>query len=358
MTSRTSTMSAFRSLSAAMLKGFARDRAAVFFALVFPLMFLFLFGGVFADQGRSRSEVVLVGDVPVLTHLPAEAKRAFDEIFTTSTTTDLDSALRKVRDGDVDAAVLMDGKTLVVRYSDADRVQSAQTRGALQAFVDQSNLGPEPPTTLFRAERVEDKALKTIQFVTPGLLGWAVAMSAAFGAAATLQGWRQSKLLRRLQLAPVRVRTIVAARIGVTVLIALVQFTVFVGLATALFGLRLTGYWWMALPLLVSGTLAFMSVGLLAGAVARTAEGAVNMANFIVLPMAFLSGSFFPLEGAATWLQTLSQLLPLRHLNDGMLDVMVRGQGPAAVLEPGGILLAFAIVLTALAARLFRWESS
>ena len=52
------------------------------------------------------------------------------------------------------------------------------------------------------------------------------------------------------------------------------------------------------------------------------------MANFLVLPMAFLSGSFFPLDGARRWLQTVSKALPLRHLNDGMLDVMVRGDGP------------------------------
>ena len=47
--------------------------------------------------------------------------------------------------------------------------------------------------------------------------------------------------------------------------------------------------------------------------------------------MAFLAGSFFPLDGAPPWLQGLSHLLPLCQLNDGMLDVMVRGEGP-----PGG----------------------
>ena len=50
--------------------------------------------------------------------------------------------------------------------------------------------------------------------------------------------------------------------------------------------------------------------------------------------MAFLSGSFFPLDGSPQWLQVTSQLLPLRHLNDGMLDVMVRGDGPSAALAP------------------------
>jgi ABC-2 type transport system permease protein len=82
------------------------------------------------------------------------------------------------------------------------------------------------------------------------------------------------------------------------------------------------------------------------------------MANFIVLPMAFLSGSFFPLDGAPGWLQAVSQALPLRHLNEGMLDVMVRGDGPSAAWAPMGILLGFTLVLAGLAARLFRWETA
>jgi len=72
--------------------------------------------------------------------------------------------------------------------------------------------------------------------------------------------------------------------------------------------------------------------------------------------MAFLSGSFFPLDGAPQWLQTVSQALPLRHLNEGMLDVMVRGEGPSAALAPIGVLALFAVVVTLVAARLFRWE--
>jgi ABC-2 type transport system permease protein len=181
-------------------------------------------------------------------------------------------------------------------------------------------------------------------------------MSAAFGAAATLQGWRQSKLIRRLQLAPVSTRTVVGARVSVTVGIALTQMAIFIGLGYAAFGLRLTGSWWMSIPLLVVGTLCFMSLGLLAGAITKTTEGAVAAANFMVLPMAFLSGSFFPLDGAPEWLQTVSLALPLRHLNDGMLDVMVRGEGPGAALAPMLFLAVFASVVTLIAARLFRWD--
>jgi len=113
----------------------------------------------------------------------------------------------------------------------------------------------------------------------------------------------------------------------------------------------------MAVPLVACATLCFMALGLLAGAVTKTAEGAVNMANFLVLPMAFLSGSFFPLEGAPPWLQVVSKAMPLRHLNDAMLDVMVRGAGPSSALATMVILLTFAAVMTLVAARLFRWDT-
>ncbi|MGA8255663.1 MAG: ABC transporter permease [Nocardioides sp.] len=353
-------MNTFVALSVAIIKGFTRDRASVFFALIFPLMFLVLFGGIFADQTQPKVDLIAVGTVPLIDEMPDDARKAFDETFEVTATEDLAGALEEVRKGDADVAVEMSGETLVAHYTQTDQVKAAITQGALRAFVDGANVTASgaPPRFAFEAERVEDDSLSTIQFVTPGLLGWAVAMSASFGAAATLQGWRQSKLLRRLQLAPVSARTVVGARVAVTIGIALVQMAIFLGLGAAAFGLTLTGSWWVAIPTLIVGTLCFMSLGLLAGAITTTTEGAVNAANFMVLPMAFLSGSFFPLDAAPTWLQTVSNLLPLRHLNDAMLDVMVRGEGPAAALAPIGILAGFALVVTLVAARLFRWETT
>jgi len=350
----------FLALSLAILRGFLRDKSSVFFAIVFPLMFLVLFGGIFGDQTNSKIDLIQVGEVALVDDLPPEAREAFQDTFEVTESDDLDAAVAEVRNGDADVAIEMVDGRLVAHYTQTDQVKAAVTQGSLRAFVDGANVAAsgEPPTYSLEVERGEDKSLQTIEYVTPGLLGWAIAMSASFGAAATLQGWRQSKLLRRLQLAPVSTRTIVGARISVTVSVALVQMAIFLGVGAAFFGLTLTGSWWAAVPLLVVGTLCFMSVGLLAGSVTKTTEGAVNMANFLVLPMAFLSGSFFPLDAAPDWLQTLSKMLPLRWLNDGMLDVMVRGQGPGAALLPMGILATFAIVLTLVSARLFRWETS
>jgi ABC-2 type transport system permease protein len=354
------TATPFLALSFAILRGFLRDKSSVFFAIIFPLMFLVLFGGIFGDQTTSKVEMIQIGDVALIDNLPPGAKEAFDDTFEVTHSDDLDAALEEVRKGDADVAIEEQGNTLVAHYTQTDQVRAAVTQGALRAFVDGANVAASgrPPTYTLETQSVEDDSLDTIQYVTPGLLGWAIAMSASFGAAATLQGWRQSKLLRRLQLAPVSTRTVVGARVTVTVAIALTQMAIFLGLGTAAFGLQLTGAWWVSVPLLVVGTLCFMSVGLLAGSVTKTTEGAVNMANFLVLPMAFLSGSFFPLDAAPGWLQAVSHVLPLYWLNEGMLDVMVRGEPWTAALLPMAVLAAFATVLTLVSARLFRWETS
>jgi ABC-2 type transport system permease protein len=352
-------VTAFRSLAVAILKGFVRDRMAVFFSILFPLMFLVLFGGVFANQGVGRIDVEQVGAAPLIEQLPAGARTAFDDAFDVTRIADWDTAVDDVREGDTDLAIRQEGDALVVRFSQADQAKAAVAVGTMQSFVQTANQAATngPPKYEFDAGRVEDESLKTIQFVTPGLLGWAIATSATFGAAATLVQWRTTKLLRRLRLAPISTSQLVVARIGVTVSIAIGQFALFVGLGVAAFGLKLTGSWWMALPLLVCGTLAFMAMGLFAGSVSKTVEGSTGLANFLVLPMAFLSGSFFPLSDAPTWLDIVSHVLPLRYLNDGMLDVMVRGDGPSAAVLPMGILVAFAAIVVLISSRFFTWET-
>jgi ABC-2 type transport system permease protein len=348
-------VSAFRGVALALVKGFLRDRTTLFFSLLFPLMFLTLFGGVL-DFDTAQRKLVEVGEVPLLDNLSSGAQDAFKQVFDVKRSDDLEAALDEVRSGDVDVVVEQQDDQLVAHYTRTDQVGAATVQGALLSFVDAANLDAtgKPARYSFRAEQVEDESLEPIQFFTPGLLGWAIATSAAVGAAATLQGWRQSRLLDRLQLSPARPASVVSARVVVTIGIAVVQMAVFVGIAVGAFGLQLGGSWWLSVPLLVLGTLCFMTIGLLAGSLSRSAEGAVNLANFVVLPMAFLSGSFFPLDGAPGWLRTTASAFPLFHLNEGMLDVLVRGKGLSAVAAPAAYLAAFALVVGGAAVLAFR----
>jgi ABC-2 type transport system permease protein len=342
-----------------MLLGFVRDRTALFFTILFPLMFLVVFGGLMKNQGVSRSKVIEVGQVAVIDQVPAEAKAELAKVLEVTKMADPAKALDAVRKGDYAAAIEQHGDTVVVHYSAADQVRAGTVQGVFDRLVQQSNLAlsATPARLKLDAQQVEDRSLKAIQFVTPGLLGWAIATGATFGAALTLVTWRQKRILRRLRLSPVSTVSVIGARVGVSVGVALAQTAIFLGVAmTPFFGLKLSSYWWMSIPVVLVGTLAFLSIGLLAGAWAKTQEAANMIAQLVVLPMAFLSGSFFPLDGAPKWLQNVAEIFPLRHMNQALLDVMVRGKGPASVLPELGILAGFAIVVSLLAARLFRWD--
>jgi ABC-2 type transport system permease protein len=352
-------MRGLRTLARVMLVSFMRDRISLFFAILFPLFFLVLFGGIFKNQGASSIPVQQIGAVPLIDGLPQDARVEINKVFKITRNDNEAAALDTVRKGDAAAAVEQHGDQLVVHYAAADQVSSGIVQGVLNSLVQQQNLAASgrPPRYSLTSDQVEDKSLKAIQYVTPGILGWAIASGATAAAAFTLVQWRKNKLLRRLRLTPVGTGAIVTARVGVSVGIALVQTAVFIGIAQLpYFGLKLSHYWWMSIPVVIAGTLAFLSIGLLAGAIAKTEEAAALITNLVVLPMAFLSGAFVPLDFSPHWVRVVANVFPLKHLVTGTQDVLVRGKGPASVLPELGILLAFAVVLAAIAVKAFRWE--
>lgn len=347
-------MSAFKSLSIAGAKGFLRDKAALFFVLLFPLMFLVIFGLLFRDAGTDKIKIAVVGDGPVvqaLKQVPVVETQPFG---------DADSAVAKVKSGDIPGAVIEDGSDVRLRFAASDQNKSGIVNGLVSSVVDKANVAAtgQQPKFSFRPSQVEDDSLNAIQYLTPGILSWAVASAGVFGAAMTFVQWRKKQVLRRLWLAPVSPTSVLMSRVGVTLGIAIVQAVMFVGIACLpMFGLRLAGSWWLSIPVFLLGMLAFFAIGMLIGSFAKTEEAANGAAQIVVLPMAFLSGTFFPIDRAPGWLQAVSQVFPLRHMNDGMQDFLVRGKGIEALLLPGGILLGFTLVVGFIATRVFRWDS-
>jgi ABC-type multidrug transport system permease subunit len=352
-------MSSFQSLARAMFLGFRRDRGALFFTIALPLFFLLIIGGLFAKQSTPKSKVLEIGSVGVLDQMPADMRAGFEKSLKITRIADRDAALSKVKKGDYDAALEQNGDQVLIHFSAADQVKSGTAQGQVDGLVQAANQaasGRAPKYTL-QAQQVEDKSLKPIQYITPGILGWALASAGMFGASTTLVTWRTKGILRRLRLSPVPIRTLFTARVAVSLGIALVQTALFIGVATLpFFGLELTHYWWMAIPMVLAGVLAFLAIGMLIGAWAKSQEAAQGVTQMVVLPMAFLGGSFFPIDQAPRWLRVVTEIFPLRHLNDGMVKVIARGAGPASVLPEIGVLLAFALVATIIAVRVFRWE--
>lgn len=346
-------MTAFKSLSVAMFKGFFRDRVALFFTFLFPLMFLVIFGLLFRDGGAEKITVGVVGEGPVITALGETGALELEPHD------DLDEAVRKVRDGDLPAVVSQFGNTITFRYAASDETQSGTVRGIVEGVVGQLNLAAtnQPPRYTVDSSNVEDQSLAPIQYIAPGVMSWSVATTAVFGAALTLVSWRKKQVLRRIRLAPVHASTVLSSRVVVTIAVAVVQVIVFLGLGSLpAFGLRLVGTWALAIPVFLLGVLAFFAIGMLVGAFCKTEESATGAANIVVLPMAFLSGTFFPLDLAPAWMQTVSKVFPLRHMNDGIMDFLVRGKDAGALVVPCLILAAFVVVVGAISAKVFQWE--
>ncbi|MFG2925633.1 ABC transporter permease [Streptomyces sp. NPDC048305] len=211
---------------------------------------------------------------------------------------------------------------------------------------------------IFSGQELEETGRPYISYIAPGVMAWGVGNAAVFGIAFTLMQWRRDDLLRLIRLTPVRLHTVLAARYGLALVVGLAQAVVFTSVALLpAFGMELHPRWPMAVPVLLLGITAFLCIGVIIGTYADTPESVAAIANFLMVPMAFVSGSFLPLDMMPTWLQALSRALPLRYLNDAVAASLV-GRGDWGDIVAGcGVLVAFSLVLGSVALKTFRWSN-
>ena len=101
----------------------------------------------------------------------------------------------------------------------------------------------------------------------------------------------------------------------------------------------------------VLGVLPFAALGLLVGTLVK-GQGAPGVVNLIYLPMAFLSGLWFPLSVMPAFLQSIAPLWPAYHLNRLALSAVGLGQDGEAL--HAAVLLGFTVAFVLIAARRLR----
>ncbi|NDY41660.1 ABC transporter permease [Dissulfurirhabdus thermomarina] len=94
----------------------------------------------------------------------------------------------------------------------------------------------------------------------------------------------------------------------------------------------------------------FAGLGLVVGMATRHLEDTSTFSNFIIMPMAFFGGTFFPVDRMPGWLAPLVRLLPLTHTNILIRKPAMDAEGWCAL----AVLAAYAAVFTAWGARLVR----
>jgi len=133
-----------------------------------------------------------------------------------------------------------------------------------------------------------------------------------------------------------------------------VQSVVVVGLAELLFGLPTSSGIWALLAAAPVYATANLILGFAFSALAESQMQAMQGAVFFYLPSILLSGFMFPFQGMPHWAQAIGEVLPLTHFVRAARDVLLKGQGAAAVSQEMWPVALFGLVAAGLALAAYR----
>jgi ABC-2 type transport system permease protein len=107
---------------------------------------------------------------------------------------------------------------------------------------------------------------------------------------------------------------------------------------------------------MVIGSAVFAALGTATASAIRSAEGSSAVVNFILLPMAFLSGAFGPTRGYPAVLRAIGDVLPLKYLVELVNAVYLHGDGVWTQPQALAILAAWGVAGLVFTVFRFRWE--
>ncbi|MDJ1130774.1 ABC transporter permease [Streptomyces iconiensis] len=158
----------------------------------------------------------------------------------------------------------------------------------------------------------------------------------------------------RLRASPARSVELLAARLVVPLLTAVVQLAVIFGAGALLFGLRVSGSYAALAVVGVPLALCVVMVGMALVALCRTISQLSVIANILALVFAGLGGALTPQSALPDWAGPLAPGVPSYWAMRGFSAVILDGGGVSAVLLPAGVLCAFAAGLGAVTLAFFR----
>jgi ABC-2 type transport system permease protein len=151
------------------------------------------------------------------------------------------------------------------------------------------------------------------QFFTPAIAVFAMVSSAYTSVAIQTGIDRDEGILKRVRGTPLHPGAYLAGRIGSAVWIGAVS--VIVTMATGVLAFDVAILWDrvpVALMVLAIGAGCFCALGLALAAAAPNAQSAQALANATILPLAVVSGIFFPFDTAPAWMGAIAAAFPLR----------------------------------------------
>ena len=330
-------------------RAYLRDRTAIFFSLVVPLMLLLIFGslnlGAFgqvtvaiddqADNPASRQFVAALQKIDTLSTKQESSADALPRLKRT----ELDMLLVIPKDFAIAPTRAGQPVPTLTILGNAARPQQVSVGGSivnevvtrLSFAVNQS-----APVVNVKEEDVEGVRLRYVDFLVPGILGVNVMQLAVFSVAFALVADKRRGVLRRIM--------------------ATLQVLIMIGVAVLLFDVHPLGGILPLLLVCLLGSVLFLTIGFALAGWAETENQVPAIAQLITLPQFFFSGVFFSKEAAPALIRPATNLLPLTFLNDALREISVQG---ATLWDVRGSLLglvAWTAIGLVLAVRFFRFD--
>ncbi len=351
-------------LTIAALKIYFRNRQAIFWTLLLPLLIMIIFGLLdFGEFNEVDMGVVDLADNDPSRNLVSSLESS--DLLEVNVGTH-DEEMKKLEDGDLDLVLIIppgfmaDGSSTTLNATiDIESQQDSQVGiSVVESILHSITLdlsGTEPIFAITR-EAINTRSLDYVDFLVPGIIAMSIMQMGIFSVTFTLIQYRQQGVLRRLRAAPIRPHNFLVGQVVTRLLVSIIQTLVLLGVAILLFDVTILGNLAVLVILALLGGAIFIAIGFAVSGFAKSEEVGAPVANLIAMPMMFLSGVFFPTDVLPGVMKNIAEFFPLTFLADSMREVATQGAGITDI--PWQFLgLAVWIVITFfIATRAFRWE--
>jgi ABC-2 type transport system permease protein len=191
-------------------------------------------------------------------------------------------------------------------------------------------------------------------FIAPGIMAMTVMMSVMTGLPVAISMEKEIGTMDGMMVAPVNRLSILLGKTLAQTARGLIQGVIILALAIGIFGVTIQGSILLVFALLLLGVFSFVGLGIVITSFTKDQETAQMLMMTLMFPMMFLSGVFFPIQQMPWYMQTISQFLPLTYASDALRKVMVLGAGVPQISNELIILVAFGVVMIAIALPVFR----
>jgi ABC-2 type transport system permease protein len=198
--------------------------------------------------------------------------------------------------------------------------------------------------------------VKFAQYYVPAIVAFGLISACYANLALTMCVRRETGILKRTRGTPLPASTYLAGIVGNVLVVSLILAALTVALGLAFYGVTFPGRYLGLFVTVAAGAFCFSCLGVAVSTFVPNQEAAPAIINFILFPLLFISGTFYPVKNTSA-LARIAVLFPVRHLIREMVAVFSPfGSGTGIQAEAIGVMALWGAVGLAVSLRRFRWE--